>query len=353
MIASVRWAGDAVRIVDQTRLPEEVRELDLRTLDEVAEAIRSLRVRGAPLIGITAAMGLAASLRRYVDEDPKRFRARLEEHAAALRRTRPTAVNLGWALDRMRRAAGSYPESSSAELGSLLRAEADAILEEDRRLCERMGEAGLELLPDPAVVLTHCNTGVLATGGIGTALAPIYRAARSGRRVRVIVPETRPLLQGSRLTAWELSQAGIEATVIADNAAAAAMKRLDVDLVIVGADRVTARGDVANKIGTYGLAVAARHHGLPFYVAAPYSSFDFSIRSGDEVPIEERSPDEIRLGFGRRTAPEEVPVFSPAFDVTPAELVTAFVTDRGVLRPPYEESLRALRRSPAAARAGS
>ena len=343
MIRAVRWHGDAVRIVDQTRLPEEWRELDLRTLDEVAEAIRSLRVRGAPAIGIAAAMGLVASLRPHLGEPAPAFRARLAAHAAALRATRPTAVNLAWALDRMARVAASHPGASNVELWERLRAEADAILEEDRALCERIGEHGLALLPDPCMVMTHCNAGALATGGIGTALAPVYLAAARGRRVRVVVPETRPLLQGSRLTAWELSRAGIEVTVIADNAAAAAVRRLRVDLVLVGADRVTARGDVANKIGTYGLALAARHHGIPFYVAAPYSTFDFSLVSGDEVPIEERDPEEIRRGFGRLTAPEDVPVFAPAFDVTPAELVTAFVTDRGVLRPPYAESLRVLR----------
>lgn len=352
MISAMRWHGDAVRILDQTLLPGEAREVDLRTVEEVAEAIRSLRVRGAPAIGIAAAMGLAASLRPFVREPRDAFRARLRRHEAVLRGTRPTAVNLGWALDRMLATAREFEDAANADLWDRLRAEATAILEEDRALCARIGEAGLELLPDPAVVLTHCNTGALATSGIGTALAPIYLAAQRGRRVRVVVPETRPLLQGSRLTAWELSRAGIETTVIADNAAAAAMQRLGVDLVIVGADRVTGRGDVANKIGTYGLAIAARHHGIPFYVAAPYSTFDFSIHSGSEVPIEERSADEIRRGFGRQTAPERVPVFSPAFDVTPAELVTAFVTDRGILRPSYGESLRVLR-SPAGVSAGA
>ena len=343
MIHAIRWHGDAVRILDQTLLPEAEREVDLRSAEEVAEAIRSLRVRGAPLIGVAAAMGLAASLKAFVAESRQAFRDRLERHTEVLRGARPTAVNLAWALDRMLAVAREHDRSANADLLERLRAEATAILEEDRELCLRIGEAGLEILPDPAVVLTHCNAGALATAGIGTALAPVYLAARRGRRVRVIVPETRPLLQGSRLTAWELSRAGIEATVIADNAAAAAMQRLGVDLVIVGADRVTARGDVANKIGTYALAIAARHHGVPLYVAAPYSTFDFSLDAGTEIPIEERSAQEIRRGFGRLTAPEDVAVFSPAFDVTPAELVTAFVTDRGVRRPPYGESLRVLR----------
>lgn len=350
MISAVRWHGDAVRIIDQTLLPAEYREIDLRTLDEVAEGIRSLRVRGAPAIGIAAALGLVASLRPFLDEEPAALRARLERHAATLRATRPTAVNLAWALERVLRVARDRRDTSNRGLWERMRAEATAILEEDQELCRRIGEAGLELLPDRAVVMTHCNAGALATGGIGTALAPIYLAAERRRVVRVVVTETRPLLQGSRLTAWELQRAGIDVTVISDNAAASTMPRLGVDLVLVGADRITARGDVANKIGTYGLAVLARHHGVPFYVAAPYSTFDFSIESGDRIPIEERSAEEIRRGFGALTAPEAVPVFSPAFDVTPAELVSAIVTDRGVLRPPYTESLRVLAAGRAASR---
>ncbi|HET7456149.1 MAG TPA: S-methyl-5-thioribose-1-phosphate isomerase, partial [Gemmatimonadaceae bacterium] len=330
--------------------------------------------------GVAGAMGLVASLARHAEaDDETAFNGRVAEHAAAIRGTRPTAVNLPWAIDRMlarigtgggkREAvrgkrelhpAGGPPHvgvygAPGADAGSdrrdtslstashpnraLLRAlrdEADAILEEDRAMCRRIGEHGLPLIADGARVLTHCNAGALATAGIGTALAPVYLAVAAGRRVEVFADETRPLLQGSRLTAWELSRAGIPVTVLADNMAASLMRAGRVDLCIVGADRIAANGDVANKVGTYALALAARHHGIPFYVAAPASTFDAATPTGDAIVIEQRSPDEIRRGFGAATAPEEADVYNPAFDVTPAELVTAIVSDRGVHRPPYE-----------------
>ncbi len=337
---AVRWHDGAVRIIDQTLLPGEYREIDLLQVEDVVEAIRSLRVRGAPAIGIAAALGLVASLRPHLRLPPAEFRARLLEYAQRIRETRPTAANLAWALSRLLVIAEAKASASNEELWDALFREATAIHEEDREMCRRIGEHGLKLLHDGATVLTHCNTGALATGGIGTALAPIYLAVERGWHVRVLATETRPLLQGSRLTAWELRRAGLDVTVLTDNAAAAAMDRLGVDLVMVGADRIVANGDVANKIGTYGLAIAARHHGIPFLVAAPSSSFDFSLASGEEIPIEERGADELRAGFGRQTAPDDVPVYSAAFDVTPAHLVDAIITEKGIFKPHELSRLR-------------
>ncbi len=330
---AVRWHDDAVRIIDQTLLPSEYKEIDLVEVDEVIEAIQSLRVRGAPAIGIAGAMGLVASLKRYIDGAASDFRARLAESAERIRGARPTGANLAWAVDRVAAVATAMAGAGNAELWEAMRRECQLILEEDREMCRRIGEHGLTLLRDGSTVLTHCNAGALATGGIGTALAPIYLAAERRLKVRVLSSETRPLLQGSRLTAWELSRAGVDVLVLTDNAAAAAMSRLAVDLVIVGADRIAANGDVANKIGTYGLAIAARHHGIPFYVAAPSSTFDFGLATGSEIPIEERGEGEVRRGFGRQIAPDGVAVFAAAFDVTPAELVVGFITERGILRP--------------------
>ena len=339
IIRAVRWsaAGDAVIIVDQRRLPAELVERELRTLDDVCDAIRTLAVRGAPAIGVAGAMGLVASLMPHVAEAPEAFRARVAAHAEAIRGTRPTAVNLPWAMRRMRDVVdrAARDGADAPRLLDALRREATCILEEDRAMCRRIGEHGLALVPDGARVLTHCNAGALATGGIGTALAPIYLAHEAGRRVEVFVDETRPLLQGSRLTAWELERAGIPVTVLADNMAASLMRAGRVDLCLVGADRIAANGDVANKIGTYGVAVAAHHHGVPLYVAAPTSTFDPATPSGDAIPIEQRKAEEVVSGFGRLTAPSNVAVYNPAFDVTPAELVAAIVSDRGVFRPPY------------------
>ena len=336
VIQAVRWApeGDAVRIIDQRRLPEHFVERDLRTLEEVCEAIETLAVRGAPAIGIVGAMGLVVAVQSHGAAGSDAFLPRLRAAAAAICRTRPTAVNLSWALRRMLQRAALAGDAPLAILAAL-RDEATRILEEDRAMCRRIGEHGLPLVPDGARVLTHCNAGALATGGIGTALAPIYLAAEAGRRVSVVVDETRPLLQGSRLTAWELSQAGIPVTVITDNMAASLMRAGAVDLCLVGADRIAANGDVANKIGTYGVAVAAHHHAIPMYVAAPASTFDTRTPSGDAITIEQRAADEVRCGFGTRTAPADVPVCNPAFDITPASLLTAIISDAGVHRPPF------------------
>lgn len=340
IIEAVNWSptGDAVRIIDQRRLPGELVERDLRTLEELCDAIRTLAVRGAPAIGVAAAMGLVATLAAYADDAPAPFRARLADHAAAIRATRPTAVNLPWAIDRMvERARGAdLAGAGAAAVLRALRLEATAIRDEDRRMCDAIGAHGEPLIGDGARVLTHCNAGALATAGIGTALAPVYLAARAGRRVSVFADETRPLLQGSRLTAWELQRAGVPVTVLADNMAASLLRSGQVELCIVGADRIAANGDVANKIGTYALALAARAHGVPFYVAAPSSTIDAGTPTGDAIEIEQRDGAELVRGAGGPTAPDGVGVYNPAFDVTPAELVTAIITDRGVFRPPYQ-----------------
>jgi methylthioribose-1-phosphate isomerase len=324
----IAWTPDAaVRILDQTLLPDTEQYLTLETVDAVAEAIRTLRVRGAPLIGIAAAMGVTLALRRGTPT--------LETVCAAsalLGATRPTAVNLRWALDRMERRAAAAM-ASGEDLGRALRDEASAIWDEDRAMCARIGVSGAALIEGDALVLTHCNAGALATGGMGTALAPVYTLHEAGRRVAVVADETRPLLQGSRLTAWELRRAGVPVTVIADGMAASRLRRGDVTCVLVGADRIAANGDVANKIGTYGLALAARAHGVPFYVAAPSSTVDVATPDGATIPIEERAADEVASLGGRRTAPAGVQIWNPAFDVTPAALVTAIITDRGVFAP--------------------
>jgi methylthioribose-1-phosphate isomerase len=287
-------------------------------------------------------MGLVAALRPHRDDDAG-FRAKLEEHAAALAAARPTAVNLSWAVGRMRDVARNHPNMASAALWERLEQEALAIFEEDVRMCRRIGEAARETIREHAGILTHCNAGGLATSGYGTALACAYVAHEDGKRVRVFADETRPLMQGSRLTAWELMESGVDVTLICDDMTAATMAKGEIDLVIVGADRIAANGDTANKIGTYGVAILAREHGIPFYVAAPRTTFDFSLPDGSRIPIEERDPAEITHGFGSATAPLGVKVYSPAFDVTPARYVTGFFTDAGLIEPPYEETLEVLR----------
>lgn len=335
VLESVCWSPDesAVRIIDQRFLPERLVERDLRTLDEICDAIATLAVRGAPAIGIAGAMGLALAARTQVGQPRDAFRRQLADAAARIRATRPTAVNLPWALERLLRRLDDSGDPRA--IAAILHDEASAILEEDREMCRRIGEHGLALIPDGARVLTHCNAGALATGGIGTALAPIHLAAECGRRIEVVVGETRPLFQGSRLTAWELSRAGIPVTVVTDSAVASLMRCGAVDLCLVGADRIAANGDVANKIGTYAVALAARHHEIPMYFAAPASTFDASTPNGAAISIEERDADEVRRTFGRLTAPADVRVRAPAFDITPAELVTAIVSDAGVHRPPF------------------
>lgn len=345
---TVRWSDDGVDILDQTLLPETECRRIVRTADEMVEAIRSLRVRGAPAIGIAAAMAVAVEARRFKDRDTAAFRSAVADAAARLMAARPTAVNLAWAVRRTVEAAASA-ESNEAAISNL-RLEATRILDEDRAMCRRIGELGADLLGPGSRVLTQCNAGALATGGIGTALAPVYVAAERGVECAVWAPETRPLLQGSRITAWELQRAGVPVTVLADSAVAALLAQAGIDLVLVGADRIAANGDVANKVGTYSLALLARAHGVPFYVAAPTSTLDPETANGDAIPIEMRDPDEVRRGFGRLTAPPGVPVFAPAFDVTPAALITAIITDRAILRPPFQGAIEVQSRQSAAER---
>jgi methylthioribose-1-phosphate isomerase len=328
----IAWTpSGGIRLLDQTRLPGEERYLDLETVDAVAEAISSLRVRGAPLIGIAAAMGVALAVRKS-GPAPRDPLDSVRRAAASLGATRPTAVNLRWALTRMERRAERAVEAGEP-LEAALRAEAQAIWDEDRAMCDRIGALGAALVPAESTVATICNAGVLATGGIGSALAPVYQLHRLGRAPRVIVPETWPLLQGSRLTAWELSRAGVACTVIADGAIASRFRHGDVACALVGADRIAANGDVANKVGTYGLALAARAHGVPLYVLAPSSTIDPAVPDGAAIPIELRAAEEVTGWRGVPAAADGVAAWNPAFDVTPAGLVTAIVTDRGVVPP--------------------
>lgn len=329
-----RADSPTIVIIDQRELPARCVERELRTLDDVCDAIRTLAVRGAPAIGITGAMGLVVAASPNGTASRAEYLALIRDAAATIRATRPTAVNLPWALDRMV-AVAEQTSGDPRAIHERLRLEATAILDEDREMCRAIGEHGVSLIPTGARIATHCNTGALATGGIGTALAPIYLAAERGLAPSVFANETRPLLQGSRLTAWELTQARIPVTILADSAAASLMGEGKIDLVIVGADRIAANGDVANKVGTYALAIAARHHGIPFYVAAPSSTVDAATRTGADIHIEQRDGDEVRMTNGRPTAPPNVAVYNPAFDVTPHHLIAAIITDRGIHRPPY------------------
>ncbi|MBC5828957.1 MAG: S-methyl-5-thioribose-1-phosphate isomerase [Candidatus Eremiobacteraeota bacterium] len=327
VLQAVWWDGDAVGFIDQRALPDSVEKCRATSVAEIEEAIASLAVRGAPAIGIFGAYGVALLEQRTTDP------AQRERDAARIRHARPTAVNLSWAVDRVSRA----PDKLS---------EARAIHREQIEIDRRIGRAALELFPNHAGVVTHCNTGPLATAGEGTALGSIIAASRDGKAIHVYVDETRPLLQGSRLTMFELESAGIDATLIVDAAAAMIMQRSKIDLVIVGADRIARNGDTANKIGTYALAIAAAHHGIPFYVAAPRSTFDFTLASGQDIPIEERGEQEV-LGFaGVQLAKAHSSAYNPAFDVTPSHLVTAFVTEYGIVRPPYYDALLDLESRP-------
>ncbi|NUN95567.1 MAG: S-methyl-5-thioribose-1-phosphate isomerase [Candidatus Omnitrophica bacterium] len=340
----ISWQGNAVGLLDQTLLPREEKEILCDTLESLWEAIKSLRVRGAPAIGVAAAYGvvLAGELSRA--EDSETFAEEVRKGCDYLATSRPTAVNLFWALDRMRAALeGSRGKPVSVQREALL-AQARAIEAENNAVCEQLSAHGAKLLAEEARVITHCNAGGLACGNYyGTALGVILKAAESGKRVRVYVDETRPLLQGSRLTAYELLRAGVEATLICDNMAGHVMRTQGVDAVIFGADRIAANGDTANKIGSYSLAVLAKAHGAPLYVAAPISTIDFSLESGAQIPIEERAPAEVTGWQGHPSAPEGVAVYNPAFDVTPAEYITAIICEKGVCYPPFRESLGRLR----------
>jgi methylthioribose-1-phosphate isomerase len=347
MFAPVERTENGVRMIDQRKLPLVETYLDCTTPEEVADAIRDMVIRGAPAIGISAAFGLALGAAQAVELPEDEFDGRLEQVEHLLGSTRPTAVNLGWALRRLRAAAREARTNGrdNRAIVQLLEQEAERIREEDLAACRAMGRLGATLLPGEANVLTHCNAGGLATAGYGTALGVVRGAIESGKKVRVLADETRPFLQGSRLTAWELLRDGIETVLIVDSSAGSLMRLGEIDLAVVGADRIAANGDVANKIGTYSVAVLAHENNLPFYVAAPMSTIDFDCSDGARIPIEQRDPDEVVTPFGVRVAPPGVGVRNPAFDVTPARYVSAIITERGIARPPYTESLAALARS--------
>lgn len=332
---SVEFRDGKVVILDQTRLPVEVRYIECDDLGCIAEAIKMLRVRGAPALGVTAAFAMALTALKHVDEDRSVFIKKLKEARDFIARTRPTAVNLFWAMDRVLNKALAADKPWEAAVKEALR-----IYDENRAGEERMAEHGSELIEDGDIILTHCNAGALATAGYGTALGVVREAWRRGKKIRVIADETRPLLQGARLTAFEMLHEGVPVTVIPDNAAAFAMARHGVTKVIVGADRIAANGDVANKIGTYGVAILAKEHGIPFYVAAPTSTIDINAKTGEDIPIEYRDGNEVAFIAGKRFVPDGAETLNPAFDVTPNKYVTAIITEKGVLKPPYEESIR-------------
>ncbi|MFP6640713.1 MAG: S-methyl-5-thioribose-1-phosphate isomerase, partial [Myxococcota bacterium] len=337
------WVGGLdgfVRMIDQTLLPTQLEHIEIRTPESMHEAIYSLRVRGAPAIGIAAAYGLLLGVQGETERDRNDFQEQIVRVADYLATSRPTAVNLFWALERMKSLVRRNAEEEPTPLLEILLAEAHAIREEDRQMCRAIGQFGSTLVPEGGGILTHCNAGGLATADYGTALAVCFSAHEQHKKIRVFADETRPLLQGARLTTWELMQRGIDVTLICDSSAAQVMKEGKVDLVVVGSDRVASNGDAANKIGTYGVSILARAHGIPFYVAAPSSTFDLECAHGDDIPIEQRAAEEITEGFGRRTAPDGVQTYAPAFDVTPADHIAAFITEKGILRPPYAESIR-------------
>lgn len=339
---TLRWEGDALGtlvMIDQTQLPEQFVEIEAKTAEEVRQAIRRLSVRGAPAIGVAAAWGVVLGTQQERDSTRAEFDRRHREVADDLAASRPTAVNLCWALDRLHRVASEDSGASAAVIHDRLYEEAARIQSEDEQMCENIGRHGAELLSSGTGVLTHCNAGGLATAGEGTALSVIFAAAAAGKQLHVYADETRPLLQGARLTAWELQQRQLDVTVICDSMAAQVMKEGRIQAVITGADRIAANGDTANKIGTYGVALLARAHGIPFYVAAPSSTFDLTLATGEQIPIEQRAAEEVTHGFGRQTVPSGVSVYNPAFDVTPAALIDAIITERGVIRRPDRESI--------------
>ncbi|HZZ44780.1 MAG TPA: S-methyl-5-thioribose-1-phosphate isomerase [Tepidisphaeraceae bacterium] len=353
MLQTITWTGTAARLLDQTKLPTQTTYVDITDEKQMWDAIKRLVIRGAPAIGVAAAFGVYLGLRHSTADSLKDFDQELDQVCAYLATSRPTAVNLFWALDRQKhvsqetRKQGSRTEEQMVQkIIQRLLAEALTMIDEDNRICRSLGQYGLPLLPTfpdrPTNILTHCNAGGLATVQFGTALAPIYVGAEQGRRFHIYADETRPLLQGSRITAFELQAAGIPATVICDNMAATVMSQGKVDAIIVGTDRVAANGDVANKIGTLNVAILAKYYNLPFYVAAPTSSIDLTLPTGDQIPIEQRDPAEITHALGRQTAPTNINTFNPAFDITPANLVTAIITEHGIALPPFTDSLKKL-----------
>ncbi len=336
MVETIQWTADGVVMIDQTVLPREMKFVTCRDYKEVAVAIKDMIIRGAPAIGVAAAMGVAIGVQKC---DPAAVRAELETICDTLARTRPTAVNLFWAIDRMKRLAMSLDGQPIAEIRARLIEEAQRVYEEDIAINRAIGAHGAPLVPDGKRVLTHCNAGALATAGYGTALGVIRAAVEAGKKIAVYADETRPFLQGARLTAWELQQDGIDTTIITDNMAGHFLRAGKIGCVVVGADRIARNGDVANKIGTYSVAVLAKENGIPFYVAAPISTLDLTLSSGELIPIEERPASEVTHVFGVAVAPEGIGVENPAFDVTPNRYVTGIITEKGVATAPYEESL--------------
>jgi methylthioribose-1-phosphate isomerase len=349
MLPTIDWKDGAVVMIDQRKLPATEIYVTCKTAQDVAKAIKTMVIRGAPAIGVAAAMGLALGMRRSSATGTKQFTTEFQKLCDLLAATRPTAVNLFWAIERMKKAFAEAAHSGGSvdEIKQRLEVEAQKIHDEDIESCRTMGAHGATLVPDTARILTHCNAGALATAGYGTALGVIRAAAEAGKKIAVLADETRPCLQGARLTAWELVKDGIDTTVITDNMAGAMMRLGNVDLVVVGADRIAANGDVANKIGTYSVAVLAKEHGIPFYVAAPISTVDLNTADGGGIPIEERHDREVTHVGSSRLTPEGAHIRNPAFDVTPSKYVTAIITERGIARAPYEDSLARLVNGPA------
>ena len=336
---SIEWLHNSIRFLDQTELPLNEVYIETSEISILADAIRTLKVRGAPLLGIASAYGLLLGTQKEIHSSKEKFIQAFENSANVIASTRPTAKNLFWALERMRNVVRLNSNANPKTLFDKLKFEAIVIHEDDRAMCEAMGKFGSELIPNDAKILTHCNTGALATGGIGTAFGVMLTAHNSGKNISVFTDETRPLLQGARLTMWEFQKAGIPATLITDNAAAWTIKTKKIDLIIVGADRIAKNGDTANKIGTYNLAVLAKEHHIPFYIAAPTSTIDSLIQTGEDIQIEERNPFEVISGFGKQVAPNNISVFNPAFDVTPNHLISAIITEKGVLRSLFSDSV--------------
>ncbi|NLV76065.1 MAG: S-methyl-5-thioribose-1-phosphate isomerase [Tissierellia bacterium] len=342
MLKTIEYRDEKLYIIDQTKLPTVNEIIAIETVEECFYAIKKLKVRGAPAIGIAAAYGIVLGIKDFKGEDFGKFYNELKKISKYLGSSRPTAVNLFWALDRMEKKALENKEKPIAEIKKILVNEAISIQREDEEICRRIGENGIKVLKDGYTVLTHCNAGVLATSKYGTALAPIYYAQEKGWNVKVFADETRPLLQGSRLTAFELMEAGVDVTLITDNMAAMVMSKGWIDVVIVGCDRIAANGDVANKIGTYGVALLAKAHNIPFYIAGPTTTIDLNTPTGEDIVIEERDREEIICGFGKQTAPSDVKVYNPAFDVTPHELIDGIITEKGIVRAPYDINLKKL-----------
>jgi len=341
-LQTVRYGEDGLFILDTTKLPRNLEYIKMETVEECFDAIRTLKVRGAPAIGVAAAYALVLAAEEARQTSYEEFYEDFKRAKDYLAKSRPTAVNLFWALDRIDRMVQKHRGESPHRLRTAILDEADRIKQEDVEMCRKIGEHGLTLLSDGMAILTHCNTGVLAASRYGTAIAPVYLAKERGTNIKVFADETRPLLQGARLTSYELFHSGVDVTLICDNMAAMVMKNKWVQAVFIGCDRIAANGDVANKIGTYGLAVLAKHHGIPFYSVGPTSTIDMEIATGDEIPIEERGAEEIIYGLGYQIAPEDVKVYNPAFDVTPNELITGIITEKGIVRPPFRENLAKL-----------